>query len=51
MLAEPVTGVLLAGILLSQGLTAVQLAGGVAVMVGALLAQRPAPAVVARSPR
>jgi DME family drug/metabolite transporter len=45
MLAEPVTGVLLAAILLSQGITAVQLAGGIAVMAGALLAQRPAPAV------
>jgi drug/metabolite transporter (DMT)-like permease len=51
MLAEPVTGVLLAGILLSQGLTVVQLAGGAAVMAGALLAQRPAPAVVVRAPR
>jgi DME family drug/metabolite transporter len=48
MLAEPVTGVLLAGILLSQGLTGVQVAGGIAVLVGALLAQRPAPAVTAR---
>ena len=47
MLAEPVTGVLLAGILLSQGLTVVQLSGGLAVLVGALLAQRPAPAVIA----
>lgn len=46
MLAEPVTGVLLAAILLSQGVTALQLAGGVAVLAGALLAQRPASAVV-----
>ena len=45
MFAEPVTGVLLAGILLSQGLTGIQLVGGVAVLGGALLAQRPAPAV------
>lgn len=45
MLAEPVTGVLLAAVLLSQGLTGLQLAGGVAVLAGALLAQRPAPAV------
>ena len=44
MLAEPVTGVLLAAILLSQGLSPVQLAGGIAVLAGALLAQRPAPA-------
>lgn len=51
MLAEPVTGVLLAGILLSQGLTGVQLAGGIAVLAGALLAQRPAPAVVSATPR
>lgn len=46
MLAEPVTGVLLAAILLSQGVTTLQLAGGVAVLAGALLAQRPAPAAV-----
>lgn len=45
MLAEPVTGVLLAGLLLSQDLTSVQVVGGIAVMAGALLAQRPAPAV------
>ena len=44
MLAEPVTGVLLAAILLGQGLSPVQLAGGIAVLAGALLAQRPAPA-------
>lgn len=42
MLAEPVTGVLLAAVLLSQGLTAIQVAGGIAVLGGALLAQRPA---------
>ncbi|MBI3749295.1 MAG: DMT family transporter [Chloroflexi bacterium] len=55
MLAEPVTGVILAGLLLGQGLTIPQLAGGIAVMVGAMLAQRPAPAmaaaVAAASPR
>jgi drug/metabolite transporter (DMT)-like permease len=45
MLAEPVTGVLLAGILLGQGLTGAQLAGGVAVLCGAVFAQRPAPAI------
>ncbi|HEX5147959.1 MAG TPA: DMT family transporter [Candidatus Limnocylindrales bacterium] len=44
MLAEPVTGVLLAAILLSQGLTGSQFVGGIAVLGGALLAQRPAPA-------
>lgn len=51
MLAEPVTGVLLAAVLLSQGLTGTQLAGGAAVMAGALLAQRPAPAVSAKARR
>ena len=51
MLAEPVTGVVLASILLSQGLTGTQLAGGVAVMAGALLAQRPAPAVTSNARR
>ena len=44
MLAEPVTGVLLAAWLLGQGLTPVQLLGGAAVLAGAILAQRPAPA-------
>jgi len=47
-LASPtawVAVVLLAGILLSEGLTGLQLAGGIAVLAGALLAQRPAPAV------
>lgn len=44
MLAEPITGVALAAVLLGQGLTAGQVIGGVAVMAGALLAQRPAPA-------
>jgi len=46
MLAEPVTGVLLAAVLLDQGLTGLQVVGGLAVMAGALLAQRPAPAMV-----
>ena len=45
MLAEPITGVLLAAILLGQGISGVQLLGGVAVLAGALLAQRPAPAL------
>jgi len=43
MLVEPITGVLLAAVLLGQGLTGAQLVGGLAVLVGALLAQRPAP--------
>lgn len=43
MLVEPVTGVLLAAILLSQAITGVQIAGGIAVLGGAFLAQRPAP--------
>lgn len=51
MLAEPVTGVLLASIVLSQGLTGVQIAGGVAVLAGAMLAQRPASAVTAKARR
>jgi len=44
MLAEPLTGVVLAAVLLGQGLTGAQVVGGIAVMTGALLAQRPAPA-------
>lgn len=44
MLTEPLTGVLLAGILLSQGLAPIQVVGGIGVLVGASLAQRPAPA-------
>ncbi len=44
MLAEPLTGVLLAAVLLGQALSPVQMAGGVAVLGGALLAQRPASA-------
>ncbi len=44
MLAEPVTGVILAAILLGQGLAAAQVAGGLGVLVGAVLAQRPAAA-------
>lgn len=45
MLAEPVTGVALAAVVLNQGVGWLQLIGGIAVMAGALLAQRPAPAV------
>jgi len=51
MLAEPVTGVVLAGLILGQGLSALQFAGGIAVLGGALLAQRPAPARTARMAR
>lgn len=43
MLIEPITGVLLAAILLGQGLAGAQLLGGLAVLAGAMLAQRPAP--------
>lgn len=45
MLAEPVTAVLLAALLLGQGLGAAQLLGGIAVLAGAMLTQRPAAAV------
>lgn len=44
MLAEPLTGVLLAALLLGQAMSPVQMAGGVAVLGGAILAQRPASA-------
>ena len=44
MLAEPVTGVVLAAVLLGQSLSSAEMAGGVAVLGGALLAQRPASA-------
>ncbi|MEO8274542.1 MAG: DMT family transporter [Chloroflexota bacterium] len=43
MLSEPVAGVALAALLLGQGLTAWQAVGGVGVLLGAALAQRPAP--------
>jgi drug/metabolite transporter (DMT)-like permease len=43
MLSEPVAGVALAAVLLGQGLTPWQAVGGVGVLVGAVLAQRPAP--------
>ena len=42
MLSEPVTGVILAGLLLGQSMSVVQVVGGVGVLAGALLAQRPA---------
>ena len=44
MLAEPVTGVLLAAFLLGQPIGLPEIAGGAAILGGALLAQRPAPA-------
>jgi drug/metabolite transporter (DMT)-like permease len=44
MLSEPLTGVILAAILLGQGINQVQLIGGIGVLAGALLAQRPAAA-------
>ena len=43
MLAEPLAGVALAAVLLGQGLTLLQAVGGVGVLIGAVLAQRPAP--------
>lgn len=43
MLSEPLAGVALAAILLGQGLSAWQAVGGVGVLLGAVLAQRPAP--------
>ena len=47
MLTEPVTGVLIAAFLIAQTPTPIQVAGIAAVLVGALLAQRPAPGRVA----
>lgn len=44
MLSEPLAGVALAAVLLGQGLTLWQAVGGVGVLVGASLAQRPAAA-------
>ena len=45
MLSEPLTAVILAAFLLNQGLAHDQIVGGVFVLVGALLAQRPASAL------
>jgi DME family drug/metabolite transporter len=42
MLSEPLTGVVVAAVLLGQGLSPVQAIGGVGVLVGAVLAQRSA---------
>ena len=44
MLAEPVTGVLLAALLLAQPIGLPELLGGAGVLIGAVLAQRPAAA-------
>jgi drug/metabolite transporter (DMT)-like permease len=49
MLAEPLTGVLLAAFLLGQPIGLPELIGGAGVLVGAILAQRPAAATVARA--
>ncbi len=43
MLAEPVGGVILAAILLSQGITPMEAAGGATILAAAWLVQRPAP--------
>lgn len=43
MLAEPVGGVILAAILLGQGITPMEAAGGATILVAAWLVQRPAP--------
>lgn len=43
MLGEPVGGILLAALVLSQPLTALEAAGGGLIVLAALLAQRPAP--------
>lgn len=45
MLSEPLAGVALAAVLLGQGLTPPQALGGIGVLVGAVLSQRPAAAV------
>jgi drug/metabolite transporter (DMT)-like permease len=50
MLSEPLTGVALASLFLGQGLTPWQALGGAGVLLGAVLAQRPAAARI-RSPR
>jgi drug/metabolite transporter (DMT)-like permease len=42
LLSEPIVGTVLAALLLGQGLSALQVLGGVGVLVGAGLAQRPA---------
>ena len=49
MLAEPLTGVLLAAFLLGQPIGLPEVLGGAGVLVGAILAQRPAAGTVART--
>ena len=51
MLCEPVAGVALAAVLLGQGLSPWQAAGGLGVLVGAILVQRPAGVVQAHRGR
>jgi len=45
MLWEPVVGIVLAGLVLGQLVTPLQVAGGVTILAAAFLAQRPSPAV------
>jgi drug/metabolite transporter (DMT)-like permease len=51
MLSEPLAGVALAAVLLGQGLSGWQAVGGVGVLVGAVLAQRPAAARTSPRPK
>ncbi|HET7181028.1 MAG TPA: DMT family transporter [Candidatus Limnocylindrales bacterium] len=51
LLSEPIVGTVLAALLLGQGVSPVQVLGGVGVLVGAGLAQRPARGHVARKER
>lgn len=51
MLSEPLAGVTLAALLLGQGLTPWQAVGGIGVLLGAVLAQRPAAAVDSKGGR
>jgi drug/metabolite transporter (DMT)-like permease len=48
MLVEPIAGVVLAALLLGQAFGLPELLGGAAILVGAMLAQRPAPASAPR---
>jgi drug/metabolite transporter (DMT)-like permease len=48
MLVEPITGVVLAALLLGQPFGLPELVGGAAILAGAMLAQRPAAVVVTR---
>lgn len=51
MLLEPVAGALLAAAVLDQGITLLEAAGGLIILVAALLVQRPAPGPTAPRPR